>query len=63
MANGKTPKTTGEHLIALYGHITGLKKGQDHMHEDIGKLSDKMDKLIYILLAGLLGGILTILLK
>jgi hypothetical protein len=26
MANGKNPKTTGEHLVALYGHVTGLKK-------------------------------------
>jgi hypothetical protein len=26
MANGKEPKTTGEHLVALYGHVTGLKK-------------------------------------
>ena len=22
----KNPKTTGEHIVALYGHITGLKK-------------------------------------
>jgi len=22
MANGKEPKTTGEHIIALYGHIS-----------------------------------------
>ena len=59
----KNPKTTGEHLIALYGHITGLKKGQEHMHGDIDKLSGKMDKLIYILLAGLLGAILAIAFK
>jgi hypothetical protein len=26
MANGKEPKTTGEHIIALYGHITGVKR-------------------------------------
>jgi len=26
MANGKDPKTTGEHIIALYGHITGVKR-------------------------------------
>jgi hypothetical protein len=25
MANGKEPRTTGEHIIALYGHITGCK--------------------------------------
>jgi hypothetical protein len=26
MANGKEPKTTGEHIVALYGHITGVKR-------------------------------------
>jgi hypothetical protein len=26
MANGKEPKTTGEHIIALYVHITGVKR-------------------------------------
>ena len=47
----KTPKTTGEHIVALYGHITGLKKSINtiqnnhlkHMHEDIEKINDKLD--------------------
>jgi hypothetical protein len=26
MANGKEPKTTGEHIVALYGHITAVKR-------------------------------------
>jgi hypothetical protein len=26
MANGKDPKTTGEHIIALYGHISVSKE-------------------------------------
>ena len=38
----KKPRTTGEHIIALYGHITGLKKSitkietndLKHMHQD-----------------------------
>jgi len=63
MANGKNPKTTGEHLIALYGHITGLKRGQEHMHDDLSSLTSKVDKLLYILLAGLLGAILAIVLQ
>ena len=49
----KKPKTTGEHIIALYGHITGLKKSihkienndLKHMHQDIDKLDSKFDKL------------------
>ena len=45
----KKPRTTGEHIIALYGHITGLKKSitkietndLKHMHQDIDKLDSK----------------------
>jgi hypothetical protein len=48
----KTPKTTGEHIVALYGHITGLKKTINtiqtnhlkHMHDDIEKIDEKLDK-------------------
>ena len=48
----KNPKTTGEHIVALYGHITGLKKSINtiqnnhlkHMHEDIEKINDKLDQ-------------------
>ena len=48
----KRPKTTGEHIVALYGHVTGLKKSihtiqnnhLKHMHEDIEKIDDKIDK-------------------
>jgi len=55
----KTPKTTGEHIIALYGHVTGLKKELStiknnhlkHMHEDIDKLGGKIDKIYWVLLA------------
>ena len=55
----KTPKTTGEHIIALYGHVTGLKKELNtiknnhlkHMHEDIDKLGGKIDKIYWVLLA------------
>ena len=27
----KRPKTTGEHIIALYGHISGVKKSIDNL--------------------------------
>jgi len=50
----KKPRTTGEHIVALYGHITGLKKSIDnlksnhikHLHEDVEKINTKFDKLI-----------------
>ena len=73
MANGKDPKTTGEHLVALYGHVTGLKKDigviknnhLKHLHENLDKVHDKVertsskiDKLLYIIIAGLLAAVL-----
>ena len=57
----KSPKTTSEHIIALYGYITGLRRDVTsiknnhlkHMHEDIDKLHGKIDRLLYWLLGGL----------
>jgi len=56
---GIEPKTTREHIVSLYGHISGLKKDLcqiknnhlKHMHEDIEKLGGKIDKIYWILLA------------
>ena len=47
------PKNTREHIISLYGHVTGVKKDISqiknnhlkHMHEDIDKLDRKVDKI------------------
>jgi len=51
------PKTTREHIISLYGHMTGIKKEivknkQDlkHIHEDVEKLGGKIDKFYWVLL-------------
>jgi len=65
----KQPKTTSEHLISIYGYITGLKKEMNtiknnhlkHMHDDIDKLHGKIDKILYVLIGGLGATILTIL--
>jgi len=58
MGNGKKPETTGEHIISLYGHVTGVKRDVDqirctqkHIHEDIEKLGGKVDKIYWVLLA------------
>jgi len=52
------PKTQREHLISLYGHVTGvkkdvyaIKKNQTHIHNDIEKLGGKVDKIYWVLLA------------
>ena len=65
----KQPKTTSEHLISIYGYITGLKREittiknnhLKHMHDDIDKLHSKIDKILYVLIGGLCATILTIL--
>ena len=65
----KQPKTTREHLISIYGYITGLKREISiiknnhlkHMHDDIDKLHGKIDKILYVLIGGLGATILTIL--
>ena len=44
MANGKHPETEGEHIVAIYGHIEGLKKGHDEFKEDITRVEVKLDK-------------------
>ena len=57
----KKPRTTSEHLISMYGYITGLKREINiiknnhlkHLHEDVDKLHGKVDKLLYVILGGL----------
>jgi hypothetical protein len=57
----KKPRTTSEHLIAMYGYITGLKREINiiknnhlkHLHQDVDKLHGKVDKLLYVILGGL----------
>ena len=65
----KPPKPTSEHLISIYGYITGLKREISiiknnhlkHMHDDIDRLHGKIDKILYVLIGGLGATILTIL--
>lgn len=61
----KKPQTTGEHIVSLYGHVTGVKKDVDnirctqkHIHEDIDKIHGKVDKLLYILIGALVSGVI-----
>ena len=52
------PKTTREHIVSLYGHMTGLKKDiasikkndLKHIHKDVEKLGGKIDKVYWVLL-------------
>ena len=61
----KQPKTTSEHIIAIYGYITGLQREiknnhLHHIHQDIDKLHSKIDKLLYYILGGLGATLLTL---
>ena len=44
------PKTTREHILSLYGHISGVKKNLNHVHKDVDKLGGKIDKIYWVLL-------------
>ena len=53
------PKNTREHILALYGYLTWVKRDISqiknnhlkHMHADIDKLGGKVDKIYWVLLA------------
>ena len=64
----KQPKTTSEHLISIYGYITGLKREVSqiknnhlkHLHDDVDKLHEKVHQLLYAILGGLGATIITL---
>ena len=49
MPNGDKikPKNTREHLLAIYGYITGIKRDMKHMHDGIHDLGGKIDKIYW----------------
>ena len=53
MPNGDKlrPKSTREHLLSIYGYITGIKRDMKHMHDGIHDLGGKIDKIYWVLLA------------
>ena len=46
------PKTTREHILSLYGHISVVKKNLKHVHQDVENLGGKIDKIYWGLLTG-----------
>ena len=59
MPNGDKlrPKSTREHLLSIYGYITGIKKDMKHMHDGIHDLGGKIDKIYWALLGYCWGSI------
>ena len=64
MPNGDKlrPKSTREHLLSIYGYITGIKKDMKHMHNGIHDLGGKIDKIYWVLL-GTVGAVSLLLLE
>ena len=58
----KKPRTTGEHIVALYGHIKGLSREikiikinhLKHMHEDIDRILYSLGAIGLLVLGQLL---------
>ncbi len=45
MGNGKKPETVGEHVIALYGHITGVKRDVEELRAEVKESTEKSDNM------------------
>ena len=56
------PKSTREHLLSIYGYITGIKKDMKHMHGGIHDLGGKIDKIYWVVL-GTVGAVSLLLLE
>ena len=57
MGNGKEPKTTGEHIVALYGHITGLKRDLRELREESSEMHNKFERKFDSLTWWIIGGL------
>ena len=64
----KKPKTVGEEIVSLHGHVTGLKKDISNLKnnqiknlsDSVSKIEKKVDYVIYYLIAGMGALIITL---
>ena len=64
----KKPKTVGEEIVSLHGHVTGLKKDIlnlknnqiKNLSDSVSKIEKKVDYIVYYLIAGLGALIITL---
>ena len=64
----KKPKTVGEEIVSLHGHVTGLKKDIlnlknnqiNNLSDSVSKIEKKVDYVIYYLIAGMGALIITL---
>jgi hypothetical protein len=57
MANGKKPETTGEHIVALYGHITGVKRDLQELRLESSEMHSKFERKFDTLTWWIIGGL------
>jgi hypothetical protein len=57
MANGKKPETTGEHIVALYGHITGVKRDLQELRSESFEMHSKFERKFDTLTWWIIGGL------
>jgi len=57
MANGKKPETTGEHIVALYGHITGVKRDLQELRSESSEMHSKFERKFDTLTWWIIGGL------
>ena len=64
----KKPKTVGEEIVSLHGHVTGLKKDISNLKnnqiknlsDSVSKIEKKVDYIVYYLIAGMGALIITL---
>ena len=57
MGNGKKPETVGEHIVALYGHITGVKRDIEELRQESSEMQSKFEKKFDKLTWWIIGGL------
>lgn len=64
----KKPKTVGEEIVSLHGHVTGLKKDISnlknnqikHLSDSVNKIEKKVDHIVYWIIGGMGALIITL---
>jgi hypothetical protein len=64
----KKPKTVGEEIVSLHGHVTGLKKDISnlknnqikHLSDSVNKIEKKVDNIVYWIIGGMGALIITL---
>jgi chorismate synthase len=66
--DGISPEGDREHIISLYGHVTGLQRNievlsadVEHLHRDVEKLGGRIDRIYWGVITGVGAAVLLLL--